>query len=55
MMWEFYCKDLSECFKKRPVDLEKLQEIITGVTVEGWELVTISDKVAYFKKPSSDI
>lgn len=55
MMWEFYCRDLSECFKKQGVDVEKLQEMITGVVIQGWELVTISDKVAYFKRPSSDI
>ena len=50
MVWEFYCKDLSECFKKAKVDTIKLQKEITGIVIQGWELITISDKVAYFKR-----
>ena len=55
MMWEFYCRDLSKCFEKGHIDEEKLQEIVTGVVIQGWELVTISDKVAYFRRPSSEV
>ena len=55
MMWEIYCKDLSEYFDKHGADEEKLRMAISQIIFQGWELVTVADKVAYFKRPSTQI
>ena len=55
MIWEFHCEDLREYFEDGKVDVDKLREMISGIVFQGWELLTVSDKVAYFKRPSSEI